>query len=111
MTGENKKILSDDPRQAVEEMITITEELVARMEIESHAVSTNDGTAFTMNEDNKEHVADIYEKAAAEFHRRINHFKKVDKALIEQLNAAQASLKQTTDNNLKLLEKFQEDDE
>ena len=107
MTEENKKILSDEPRQAVEEMITVTEELIARIEIESNAIATNDGTAFTMNEENKEHVANIYEKASAEFHKRINQFKKVDKALIEQLNAAQESLKQTTNNNLKLLEKFE----
>lgn len=103
-----KKILSKDPRQAVEEMVTITEELVARIEIETSAVAGNDGTTFTMNEMNKEHVADLYGKAAQEFHTRINEFKKVDKALIEKLDAAQKSLGQSTKNNLKLLEKLQD---
>ena len=31
-----EKVLSKEPRQAVEEMITITEELVARIEIETN---------------------------------------------------------------------------
>ncbi len=105
---EQKKILNDDPRQAVEEMIVITEELVARIEIESHAVSTNDGTTFSTNEENKEHVANIYEKAANEFHARIDEFDSVDKALIEKLATAQKSLGQTTKNNLKLLDKLQD---
>ena len=105
---EAKKVLSDDPRQAVEEMITITEELVARMEIETNAVATNDGTTFTMNEGNKEHVADIYEKAANEFHARLNEFRQVDKNLIAKLDTAQQSLGQSTKNNLKLLDKLQE---
>lgn len=105
--SEQAQALSSDPRRAVEEMITITEELIARIEIETNAVATNDGTTFTTNEENKEHVANIYEKAAAEFHARIPEFKKVDRALIEKLNAAQQSLGQTTKNNLKLLEKLQ----
>lgn len=110
MTEENKKVLNDNPRQAVEEMITITEELIARMEIETNAVASNDGTTFTMNEENKEFVANVYEKAAAEFHNRLHDFEQVDKALIEKLSSAQDSLKQTTGNNLNLLKKFQEEE-
>lgn len=100
-------ILSKDPRRAVEEMINITEELVARMEIETNAVATNDGTTFTTNEMNKEHVADIYAKAAAEFRKRIYEFEEVNKTLLAKLEKAQASLGQSTKNNLKLLEKLQ----
>ncbi len=102
-----QKILSSEPRQAVEEMLKITEELVARMEMETTAVATNDGTAFTMNEENKEHVADVYAKAADEFHARIHEFRQVDKSLIAKLDAAQKSLGQSTKNNLALLEKLQ----
>jgi hypothetical protein len=107
---ENKKdketILSTDPTKAVEEMLKITEELVARIEIETNALATNDGTTFTLNESNKEYVAGFYEKAASEFHARLNQFYGVDKKLINKLNAAQESLKQTTNNNLKLLDKI-----
>ena len=108
---EQTKILATDPRQAVEEMYKITEELVARMEIETSAVATNDGTTFTTNEINKEHVADLYTKAAAEFHKRLDEFHDVDKVLIEKLSQAQASLGQTTNNNLALLKKLQEQEE
>jgi hypothetical protein len=101
-------ILSKEPRQAIEEMIKITEELVARMEIETSAVATNDGTTFTMNEMNKEHVADLYTQAAHEFHARIDEFKTVDKTLIAKLEKAQKSLGQSTKNNLALLKKLQE---
>jgi len=111
MTEENNKVLNDNPRQAVEEMITITEELIARMEIETNAVATNDGTTFTMNEENKEFVANVYDKAAAEFHKRLHDFNQVDKALIEKLSAAQDSLKQSTNNNLNLLAKLQDKEE
>lgn len=102
------KILSNDPRQAVEEMITLTEELVARIEIESNALATNDGTTFTTNEESKEHVAELYTKAANEFHKRIHEFDCVDKGLIGKLDTAQKSLGQTTKNNLKLLAKLQD---
>lgn len=105
---DQKHILSKDPRQAVEEMYKITEELVARMEIETHAVSTNDGTTFTMNEMNKEYVADLYTQAANEFRERLDEFENVDKGLIAKLDAAQKSLGQTTKNNLNLLEKLQD---
>ena len=105
---EQKQILSTDPKQAIKDMITITEELVARIEIETSAVATNDGTTFTMNESNKEHVADVYEKAAAEFRARVPEFRKVDKTLIAKLEEAQKSLGQSTKNNLKLLEKLQD---
>lgn len=107
MSDKNIKILNADPRQAVEEMITITEEMVARIEIETNAAATNDGTTFSMNEPSKEHVAGIYEKAANEFHNRLDEFDQVDKALIQKLSAAQDSLKQTTKNNLRLLEKLE----
>lgn len=108
---EQKQLLSSDPRQAVEEMIKITEEMTARIEIESHAVSINDGTTFTTNEMNKEQVAEMYQNAANEFHQRINEFRQVDKSLIGRLEAAQQSLGQSTKNNLKILEKIIPEDE
>jgi hypothetical protein len=104
---DKKHLLSKEPRQAVEEMIKITEELAARIEIESNAVAVNDGTTFTMNEMNKEAVADMYHQAAAEFQERLEEFRQVDKALIRKLEAAQNSLGESTKNNLALLEKLQ----
>jgi len=104
-------ILSNDPRQAVEEMIKITEELEARVEIESNAVATNDGTTFTTNEMNKEYVANFYEQAASEFRARLDEFRQVDKGLIEKLEKAQASLGQSTKNNLAMLAKMQDETE
>ena len=101
-------ILSQDPRQAVEEMIKISEELVARIETESSSVATNDGTTFTMNEMNKEGVANMYHQAANEFRARLGEFKSVDKSLINKLNDVQESLGQSTKNNLALLEKIEE---
>lgn len=103
---DQKHLLAQDPRQAVEEMIKITEELTARIETESNAVASNDGTTFTMNEMNKEAVADMYQQAANEFHERIGEFKQVDKTLIQKLEVAQNSLGQSTKNNLALLEKI-----
>ena len=105
---EAQVVLPKDPRQAVEDMIKITEELVARMEIETNAVAINDGTTFTMNEMSKEETADRYQKAAAEFHARLNEFKSVDRSLLTKLDEAQASLKQSTESNLKLLKKFED---
>lgn len=102
-------ILSKDPRQAVEEMIKITEEIEARVEIESNAVAGNDGTTFTTNELNKEYVANMYEQAAAEFRARLEEFHQVDKALLGKLEKAQNSLGQSTKNNLALLAKLQGD--
>lgn len=108
---DKRHILSKDPRQAVEEMIKITEELVSRMEVETSAVATNDGTTFTMNEMNKEHVADMYTEAAAEFRARLDEFHDVDKALIQKLDKAQQSLGQSTKNNLAILERISAEEE
>lgn len=103
-------LLSKEPRQAVEEMIKLTEELAARIETETSAVATNDGTTFTMNEMNKEAVADTYQKAATEFRARIEEFRQVDKNLLGKLQSVQNSLGQSTKNNLALLEKLQKDE-
>lgn len=108
---DQEHLLSADPRQAMEEMIKLTEELTLRIETETNAVATNDGTTFTMNEMNKEAVADMYQQASNEFHERINEFKKVDPNLIRRLDAAQKSLGQSTKNNLALLEKIQKEQE
>ncbi len=102
-------ILSKEPRQAVEEMIKITEEVEARIEVESNAVATNDGTVFTTNEMNKEYVANLYEQAASEFRARLEEFRQVDKTLLAKLEKAQASLGQSTKNNLALLAKMQDE--
>lgn len=108
---DQEKLLSSDPRQAVEEMIKLTEELIARIEIETNAVAINDGTTFSMNEVNKEHVAELYQKGADEFRARLNEFRGVDKALLAKLEEAQSSLGQSTKNNLKMLEKVIPEDE
>jgi len=108
---DKEHILDADPRQAVEEMIKITEELEARVEIETSAVASNDGTAFTTNEMNKEYVADLYEKAASEFRARLNDFRQVDKTLLDKLDKAQKSLGQSTKNNLAMLAKLQDETE
>lgn len=108
--AEQKQILAEEPRQAVQDMLNITEELVARLEIETNALATNDGTTFTMNEMDKEHVADVYHQAADEFHKRLPEFKRVEKGLIEKLNAANASLKSSTKSNMRVLDKVQAND-
>jgi hypothetical protein len=82
--------------------------MMARMEIENNSLATNDGTSFAMNEDNKEHVVDVYEKAAAEFHKRLGEFKKVDKTLLDKLTETQEALKRTAQNNLNLLDKTED---
>lgn len=103
--------LPNDPQQAVETMLKITEDLVAVIEAETTAVATNDGTTFAMNEPMKETVIDVYQEAANEFHDRLAEFRNVDKTLISQLTTAQNSLKQTANNNLKLLEKLNPEEE
>lgn len=103
-----KTLLSKEPRQAVEEMIKLTNGLGHLIEVESNAVATNDGTTFTTNELGKEAAIEAYERAAAEFKARINEFRTVDKGLIAKLENAQKSLKGSTLSNLKLLEKLQE---
>lgn len=103
--------LPNDPQQAVETMLKITEDLVSLIESETNAVATNDGTTMAMNEPMKETVIDVYQEAANEFHDRLAEFRNIDKTLISQLTKAQDSLKQTTNNNLKLLEKLNTEEE
>jgi hypothetical protein len=102
----NEQTLSQDPRQAMQDMLTITEEMMARIEVETSALASNDGTNFTMNEVDKEHVASVYDKAAGEFHARLGEFQNVDKALMAKLEQANASLRQSMANNVRLLEKL-----
>lgn len=102
----NEQQLSQEPRQAMQDMLTITEEMTTRIEMETAALAQNDGTTFSMNEVDKEHVANIYDKAAAEFHARLGEFQNVDNALMKKLEEANASLRQTMANNIRLLEKI-----
>ncbi|NQZ14509.1 MAG: hypothetical protein HRT94_06785 [Alphaproteobacteria bacterium] len=102
----NKPILSAEPTQAVKEMLEITEELCARMDIETNALAQNDGTSFSMNEMDKEHVAKIYDQAAAEFHGRLGEFQGVDKALMDKLQNAVGLLRQSTMSGLRIMERI-----
>lgn len=102
-------ILDRDPRRAVEEMIKITQELESRIEIETGAAASNDGTTFITNEQNKEYLANMYEQAAAEFRARLEEFRSVDRALLDKLQTAQDSLGQSASNNLALLAKMQDE--
>lgn len=101
----NEQTLSQEPRQAMQDMLTITEELMARIEMETAALAQNDGTAFSMNEVDKEHVAAVYDKAALEFHNRLAEFHNVDSALMNKLQEANTSLRQSMSNNVRLLQK------
>jgi len=102
------QILPTNPAQAAEKMVKIIEELVSFIEAETNALASNDGTSFAMNEQAKEDAIANYEQAAKEFHNRLADFQQVDVSIVERLTKAQESLAQTTQNNLKILEKFEE---
>lgn len=103
-TPVNDKILPTDPHEAVSLMIDITERLTELMANESEAVTYTDKAMFIEANEEKSRLANMYEKAAAEFHTRLNEFKGVDKNLIDHLDQIQKKLGDRAHANIATLE-------
>lgn len=113
MTEQNQNpsndILPQDPQEAVKMMIAISEELTGMINAESNAVAMNDAMTYTIAEGAKEPLLQRYERAAKEFQGRISQLRhNVPVPLVDQLEASQKALKAAAQDNITLIERFQD---
>lgn len=88
-------ILPEDPNEAMQKMIDLTQECVSLLESEDEKITRNDAVEFTVNEQNKQKAFEYYEQAVKELSTRIEEMKgKVDPVLITDLERLQLTLKQ-----------------
>ena len=98
------KILPEDPNEAMQKMIDLTQECVSILESEDEKITRNDAVEFVVNEQNKVKTFDYYEEAAKELSTRIEGMQgKVNPVLITDLERLQLTLKEkATANNDRL---------
>jgi len=92
-------LLSPDSDRAVQQMIMLSQKLVSMAETETQNLIQNDIFSFAVLQDEKEKVANSYVKASAEFRKRLNEFRGIDRSLLDRLDTLQQDLAQRTKSN------------
>lgn len=93
-------ILPEDPNEAAQKMIDLTQECVSLLESEDEKITRNDAVEFTVNEQNKNKAFEYYDSACKEFMARMSDLQgKINPSLITDLLRLQAELKERAANN------------
>lgn len=87
-----KRILPDDPAEAVKIMIEITGLMMSVMEQEAHCIRLQSEEGMKETEILKEKILPEYQQAAQEFSQRAVDFKAVDPSLLDELQEIQSAL-------------------
>lgn len=96
----NLNFLAAEPEMAVRQLIALTKNLLDHSEQETGALVRGDIILLAALQDEKEKIASRYTRASSEFRRRIEEFRSIDRALLDQLEAAQRNLStKTAENN------------
>lgn len=94
------KILPQEPDDAVQKMIDITKECLNFASGEDESITRNDLVHFAVNEQDKGQAYAFYERAAHEFHERLDELKgNVNPILITELQRLQLQLREQAENN------------
>ncbi len=99
-------VLPADAADAVRRMIKFSQNLLDLAERETQALLHQDALSFGVLQDEKEGLAHQYTTASEEFRSRLNQFRRVDKALIKQLEALQNRLSEKTRENMAFVERM-----
>ncbi len=93
-------ILPQDPRQAILELIKVTQKLVDIAEREAQALAQDDMLSFAILQDEKAYISERYVKLSEEFRGRLNDFRGTDKTMLDRLDKLQVTLgKKSRENN------------
>lgn len=102
----NASALPDDRSQALRILIRLSEQLVQLADRETQALVQDDIRSFAILQDEKEKVSTQYERAAGEFHVRLEEFRGSDPALLNRLEKLQEELGEKTKSNTKIVERM-----
>lgn len=91
--------LPKDPVQAVQRLVKISRALLDLSERETQALVQNETVTFAILQDEKEMLADQYTKASEEFRGRLEDFRRIDRALLSQLESIQKKLTEKVQAN------------
>ena len=92
-------LLPADPVIATHKMIKFSKELLDLAERESQALVQNDMLTFAILQDEKEKISAQYMAASAEFRRRLDSFRAVEKGLMMRLEQLQRTLSEKSHSN------------
>ena len=105
---QDKAVLPEDPRQAINTMIKLTQSLCQLADKEAKAMANDDAMSFAILQDEKDGIAKRYVKACSEFRNRISSFKGIDQTLIKRLEDFQGELGEKSKSNNKAAEQMYE---
>ena len=106
MTDTNK-LLADDPAKAVKQVTDMVKRLLELMEKEEMALVQQDALAFNSLQDEKQKIAEQYQKAAEEFKHRLTEMRQVDKTILDNMEKAQDDLRLKTEHNMHLMNQLE----
>ena len=101
-------VLPQDPTQAVDTLIKIVEELTELTDKEMTAHMMKDGVTIVAVQADKEIATSKYEAAALEFTTRIEEFRIVDKAKLDQLDSLQRILSDRAKESMQVIKPAQQ---
>jgi len=101
MNGTN--LLPEDPVQAIQTIIKVTQSLIAYSERENQHLARNDMMGFAILQDEKSIMADRYVRVSREFRNRIEEFRGLDKAYLDKLEGQQKILADNSRTNNALI--------
>ena len=85
-------LLPTDSRQALLELIKITQKLVEMADREAQALAQDDMLSFAILQDEKSFITERYIRLCEEFHERVQEFRGVDDTMLNRLDSLQKSL-------------------
>ncbi len=100
------RILPQQPVEAVNVVIKVTERLLDLSERETQALVHNDALKLDMIQDEKEILSGHYVTAAQEFRSRLGEFRRLDRNLIRKLETVQNELGEKMKQNTDLIEQM-----
>ncbi len=93
------KILPEEAEQALKKMIAVTRDMKNIVKGESDALAANDGDALRTAIDQKADLAFMYGDASREFSKRLEEFRAMPPALLDELDREQKALKAVEEEN------------
>lgn len=100
--------LPQDPVQAVHTIMRLSRKIIDVVERESQSLAMDDMIGFGALQDYKHALSLEYQQICGEFHTRLEEFRRVDPALMNQMDKLQHEIGERSRHNNKIIQKIRE---
>lgn len=100
--------LSDNPQEALQQLISTAEQLLAIMDQEAAALAQKDSVKFSALQSEKEQITENYQALARTFQDRIKSFRGADQARLDKLERLQDELKNRAEDTQRQMDNLSE---